>query len=130
MCADLKDHFLATPMREPEYIRIKSKYFSAALRKQYNLLDAIVHSNGYVYIKMKKGMFRLKQEAALLAYQHLAAQLAPRGYHPCPNTTELWRHATLRTKFCLCVDDFGIKYFTNTDANHPSYHIIIISVTI
>jgi hypothetical protein len=53
MCADLKDHFLDTLMKEPEYMRIKYKYFSAALRKQYDL-DAIVNEDGYVYIKSRK----------------------------------------------------------------------------
>jgi hypothetical protein len=116
MCADLKDHFLATPMKDPEYMRIHYKYFSPAMRQQYNL-ESIVHTDGYVYIKIKKGMYGLKQ-AALLAYQHLVKQLAPHGYHPIPNTTGLWQHDTRPTNFCLCVDDFGIKSFTLADANH------------
>jgi hypothetical protein len=62
-------------------------------------------------------MYGLKQ-AALLASQHLVNQLAPHGYHPCPNTTGLCMHTTRPTKFCLCVDDFGIKYFTRADADH------------
>jgi hypothetical protein len=33
LCADLKDHFLATPMQDPEYMRIKYKYFPEAIRK-------------------------------------------------------------------------------------------------
>jgi hypothetical protein len=116
MRADLKGLFLATPMKDPEYMRIKYKYFSAAIRKKYNL-DAIVNEHGYVYIKIKKGMYGLKQ-AALLAYRHLVTQLAPYGYHPCPYTTGLWMHDTRPTKSCLCVNDFGIKYFTNADATH------------
>jgi hypothetical protein len=56
-------------------------------------------------------MYGLKQ-AALLAYQHLVKQLAPYGYHPCPYTTGLWEHDTRRTTFCLCVGDFGVKYFS------------------
>jgi hypothetical protein len=62
-------------------------------------------------------MYGLKQ-AALLAYQHLVNQLAPHGYHPCPYTTGLWEHDTRPTKFCLCVDDFGVKYFSTADADH------------
>ena len=30
----------------------------------------------------------------------------------------LWTHTTRRTKFCLCVDDFGVKYFSKEDALH------------
>jgi hypothetical protein len=62
-------------------------------------------------------MCGLKQ-AALLAYKHLMNQLAPHGYHPCPYTTGLWEHGTRPTKFCLCVDDFGVKYFYTADADH------------
>ena len=35
-----------------------------------------------------------------------------------PHSTCLWRHHTLKTTFALCVDDFGVKYFSKTDANH------------
>jgi hypothetical protein len=114
--ADLKDHFLASPMKNPEFMRIKYKYFPEAIRQQYNL-DRLVTPEGYIYIRIKKGMYGLKQ-AALLAYQHLVNQLAPHGYHPCPYTTGLWQHDTRPTKCCLCVDDFGVKYFTKADADH------------
>jgi hypothetical protein len=46
-------------------------------------------------------------------------ELAPHGYYPCPYTTGLWKHASRPTKICLCVDDFGVKYFsTAADADH------------
>jgi hypothetical protein len=48
-CADLKDHFLASPMKDPEFMRIRYKYFPDAIRKQYNL-DRFVTSTGYIYI--------------------------------------------------------------------------------
>ncbi len=116
LTADLKDHFLASPMKDPEFMRIKYKYFPQAVRDQYNL-DNLVSPDGYIYIRIKKGMYGLKQ-ASLLAYKHLVNQLAPYGYRPCPYTTGLWEHTTRRTKFCLCVDDFGVKYFSTADAEH------------
>jgi hypothetical protein len=75
LTADLKDHFLASPMKDPEFMRIKYKYFPAAIRQQYDL-ERFVSSDDYIYIRIKKGMYGLKQ-AALLAYQHLVNQLAP-----------------------------------------------------
>ena len=33
LCADLKDHFLASPMKDPEYMCINYKYFPAAIRQ-------------------------------------------------------------------------------------------------
>ena len=61
-------------------------------------------------------MYGLKQ-AALLAHQQLITNLAPYGYHPIPDNN-FWKHETKPTIFCLCVDDFGIKYHSKADADH------------
>ena len=61
--------------------------------------------------------YGLKQ-AAVLAYNQLKAQLLPAGYAPIIDTVGMWQHATKRTKLCLCVDDFGIKYYGKEDNNH------------
>ena len=53
MCADIKDHFLATPMKNPEYMRVKYKYIPIDIRLRYNL-DAKVTPDGYIYIKFKR----------------------------------------------------------------------------
>jgi hypothetical protein len=113
LTADPKDHFLASPMKNNEFMRIKCKCFPAAIRKQCNL-DRFVSSDGHICIRIKKGMHGLKQ-AAILACKHLVNQLAP--HHPCPCTTGLWQHDTRPTKFCLCVDDFGAKYFSTAGAD-------------
>jgi hypothetical protein len=86
-------------MKDPEYMRLKYHYFPPAIRTQYKL-DHLLAPDGYIYIKIQRGMYGLKQ-AAILAYEHLVRQLAPHGYHPCPYTTGLWKHATRPTKFCL-----------------------------
>jgi hypothetical protein len=62
-------------------------------------------------------MYGLKQ-AAILAYQQLVTFLTPAGYMPVPNTTGMWKHRTRKTVFCICVDDFGIKYFNKDDIDH------------
>ena len=62
-------------------------------------------------------MYGLKQ-AAILAYDHLINNLSQHGYSPVPHTLGIWHHKTLRTKFCLCVDDFGVKYYSKADADH------------
>ena len=116
MCADIKDHFLATPMDHPEYMRVQYKYIPNDIRHRYNL-NSKVTSDGYIYIKIQKGMPGLKQ-AAILAYRHLKNCLEPFGYQPIPGTIGLWHHKSRPTKFCLCVDDFGIKYWSKEDAQH------------
>ena len=62
-------------------------------------------------------MYGLKQ-AAVLAYNQLKEKLLPKGYSPVNGTVGLWNHSTRKTQFCLCVDDFGIKYFNKNDADH------------
>jgi len=44
--------------------------------------------------------------------------LTPNGYHECPITPGLWKHTIRPIQFCLVVDDFGIKYTNQEDANH------------
>lgn len=116
MTADIKDFFLATPMEGYEYMRIHSKYFFDDIREKYKI-DEIVADDGYVYVRIEKGMYGLKQ-AAVLAYNNLVKILAKYGYEPCANTNGIWKHKTRKTKFVLCVDDFGIKYFNEEDKNH------------
>ena len=108
MTADIKDFFLASPMADPEFMRILLKHIPEDIILQYNLRE-LVDDNGYIYIKITKGMYGLKQ-AAILAYTKLISILKPFGYHPIPHTVGMWQHKTRKTKFCLCVDDFGIKY--------------------
>ena len=58
------------------------------------------------------------KQAAILAYQHLKESLEPYGYSPIKGTVGLWHHEKRPTKFCLCVDDFGIKFWDKSDADH------------
>ena len=99
-----------------EYIKIHIKNIPQDIIDTYNLQN-IVTPDGYVYIKIKKGMYRLKQ-AAVLAYNNLVNNLREHGYAPIPQTVGLWKHKTLPTTFCLCFDNFGIKYFKKEHADH------------
>ena len=74
-------------------------------------------SDAYVYIIIKKGIYRLKQ-ATILAYNNLKTHLLPHGYVPVLRTVGLWKHHMRPTKCCLCVDNFGITYYTNNDAQY------------
>ena len=53
-----------------------------------------------------------------MAFDNLVKNLSDHGYTPVPHTIGIWQHATRKTKFCLCVDDFGVKYFSKEDADH------------
>ena len=58
------------------------------------------------------------KKAVILAYQHLKSSLEPCGYSPIPGTIGTQRHDKRPTKFCLCVDDFRVKYWSKTDVDH------------
>jgi len=115
--ADLKDFFLVSTMPVYQYMRIHRKYLTNEIFDEYGLTDAHFDSKDYIYVEIRKGMYGLK-EAAILAFEQLRDHLAPFGYHPVKHTPGLWSHETLKTTFTLAVDDFGIKYFSKTDADH------------
>jgi hypothetical protein len=74
---------------------------------KYNLQAISVA--GWVYIKIIKGMYRLKQ-AGLLANQLLQQRLAPYTYHPARHTPGLWLHKTRPIAFTLVVDEFSVMW--------------------
>jgi len=52
MTLDISDFYLATPMEEYEYGRLKVDYIPEATMKKYNLHNLV--SNGYVYIQIRR----------------------------------------------------------------------------
>ena len=82
-------------------------------------LHKLVDPNGYVAIKIQKGMYGLPQ-AGILAQQLLKAQLNAHGYRQSTITPGLWRHDFRPISFTLCVDDSGIKYVGKEHVDHLS----------
>ena len=113
---DLKDFYLMTPMTRPEYMRMKLKDLPTEFVKLYRLTDK-VDTNGYIHIKIQKGMYGLPQ-AGILAQELLEKRLNKHGYRQSPITPGLWRHDFRPISFTLCVDDFGIKYVGREHAEH------------
>ena len=116
LTADIKDFFLASPMTTPEYMKVHRRHIPQDIMERYELHNKVT-ADGFIYVKIKKGMYGLKQ-AAILAYMGLKEKLALHGYAPVVGTVGLWKHSTRPIYFCLCVDDFGIKYFNPKDATH------------
>ena len=116
-------------MANPKFMKMKYSIFPPDIIKKYNL-DKLVATDGYIYIRIKKGMYGLK-EAAVLAYNQLSSFLNKYGYFHVPGTAGLWTHKQKQTAFCLCVDDIGLKYYNEKDLqhfltalkNHYTYHI-------
>jgi hypothetical protein len=113
---NIKNYCLGTPMAYYQYMRVPP---SVTPREVWNdpRYDIQVDADGYVYLEIRRGMYGLK-EAAIIAFNQLVTKLAPAGYKPAPFTPGLWRHHTKRTTFVLCVDDFGVKCFSQPHAQH------------
>ena len=115
MCIDIKNFYLGTPMSYFQYMRIHKQYIPQEVLDEYPEIE--FDHNGYAIVEIRRGMYGLK-EAGVIAFDQLVRKLKPFGYEPMPLTPGLWRHTTKRTTFTLCVDDFGVQYFTKSDAEH------------
>ncbi len=89
--------------------------FPADIIEYYKLMDKVL--DGYVYMEIRKGMYRLPQ-AGVLANKLLKECLARHGYFEQPHTPGLWKHVSRPVWFNLCVDDFGIKYIGREHLQH------------
>ena len=116
MTIDIKDFFLQINIKDDEYMQIHSKYFMPEICKKYNI-DKILAQDQHVYCKINKGMYGLKQ-AAQQTYDDLKTHLKEYGYEPDLFAQYIWKYNTQQTKFCLCVDDFGVQFFNKNDAEH------------
>ena len=64
--ADISNYFLAVPMKRCEYMKVKVKRLPQDIIKLYNLRDLITE-DGYVYIRIDKGIYGLKNATILLS---------------------------------------------------------------
>ena len=76
-----------------------------------------MYEDGWVYLKIVKVMYGLKQEG-IIANMELTKHLDKFGYYPVQHTPGLWIHKMHATIFTLVVDNFAIKYATKQDAEH------------
>ena len=94
-------------MERPEYMSIHSKYFIKDMQDKYGI-DNIIAPDSYVYCRIKRGMYGLKQ-AARLAYDAILTNLKKHRYAPDKYSPNIWVNETRDTKFSSCVDVFGFK---------------------
>ena len=73
--------------------------------------------NGWIYFRIKKVIYGLKQ-AGLLSNKMLAEILNKEGYYQAKHTLGLWPHKTTEISFTLVVDDFRVKYVKKEDMHH------------
>ena len=74
----------------PEYMRMCLDIMPDEIVDKYNL-HQLADSEGWVYIKIMKGMYGLPQ-ARLLVNKLLEQQLTARGFYQCQFTLGFWCH--------------------------------------
>jgi hypothetical protein len=116
MTMDIKDFYLNTPMARYEYMQLRIANMPEAVIEHYNLRDKAT-PDGYIYCEIQKGMYGLPQ-AGIIAQQLLEERLAKHGYRQSKTTPGLWKHDTRPISFTLVVDDFGVKYVGEENAQH------------
>ena len=113
---DVKNFYLNTPMEHSEYMKIPLSHIPDEIIAEY-ALKRKVHSDGAIYIKIRKGMYGLPQ-AGMLANKLLKRHLAKHRYYEVRHTPGYWRHVWRPIDFTLVVDDFGMGYEGNEHALH------------
>jgi hypothetical protein len=113
---DIKDFYLNTPMKRPEFMKLKLSDIPEEVIEHYNLRE-LATPDEYVYCKVTKGMYGLPQ-AGIIAQELLEQRLSTHGYYQSKIVNGLWKHRTRPICFSLVVDDFAIKYVNREDADH------------
>jgi hypothetical protein len=116
MTIDISNFYLMTPLKRPEFIRIKLSDIPQEIINKYKLRD-MAAEDGLVYIEANKGMYGLPQ-SGLLANELLEKRLNKHGYRQSKLVPGLWKHDTRHIQFTLVVDDFGVKYTDKADVEH------------
>ena len=112
---DISNMYLESLLPDAEYVRSRYDLIPPRIIQHYNL-DRIAH-NGFVYAKIKRAWYGLKQSGKI-AHDDLVAHLEQHGYIRAGQTDGLFTHQSRDISFTLVVGDFGIKYTNTEDLNH------------
>jgi hypothetical protein len=99
-----------------EYMCLPSDILPREIIHKYGLTN-IVDANGWIYVKIRKGMYTLHQ-AGILTNKLLTKCLTIRGYYQCHYTLGLWHPMWHDITFCLVINDFGIKTTSMVGMKH------------
>jgi hypothetical protein len=116
MTMDIKDFYLNTPMARYEYMRLRLADMPKDVTAHYKL-DEIATPEGYIYCEIQKGKYGLPH-AGIIAQLLLEERLEQDGYRQSKITPGLWTHDTRPISFSLVIDDFGVKYVGEENAQH------------
>ena len=82
LIADVKNFYLNNDLPDPEYMKLHLHIIPQEIIDEYSLHN-LVDNDGWVYPKIIKGMYGLKQ-AGIIANMKLTKHLDKFGYYPVP----------------------------------------------
>ena len=97
-------------------MRIQSIYFPPDIISIYHI-DEIIAEDGYVYIKIIKRMYGLKQSSIMSSNKIILTWSHTDNYR-YPSKLDYRPKKNRGTKKFLCGDDFRVRYFNKDDADH------------
>ena len=121
MTMDIANFYLLTPLKRPEYVKIKLRDIPEEIILEYKLRD-LATPDGNVYIKATKIMYGLPHEG-LFANKQLEKSLNKHGYQQRKLVPGLWKYKTRPIHFTLVVDNFGVKYTRQEYVDHLKPHL-------
>ena len=89
LVADVKIFYLNNDLPDPKYMKLQLHIIPQEIINQYSLHD-LVEKDGWVYLKITKGMYGLNQ-AGIIASMELTKHFNTFGYYPVQHTPGLWR---------------------------------------
>ena len=113
--SDISNIYLMSDLVNSEYIKCNYSLSPQRINEHYNLDDII--ENGFMYAKINKAWFGLKQSGKI-AHDNLVQHLKKHRYIQVKNTDGLFVHGLQDISFTSVVDDFGIIFSNKDGLNH------------
>ena len=86
--ADTSNFYLMTPLKRPEFVKVKLEDIPEEIVKENNLRESATPDR-WVYIRVSKGMYGLPQ-AGSLGHDLLELRLNKEGYYQSKIVPGLW----------------------------------------
>jgi hypothetical protein len=116
MTINIKDFYLMMPMDCYEYFRMKLELFPQGIINKYVLYDK-ADEYGNVFCEVRCGMYGLPQ-AGIITQDLLTKRHHKAGYRQSTITPGYWQYDWHPISFTLVINNFGVKYINNNNANH------------
>jgi hypothetical protein len=112
---DIHDFYLGTKLDQPEFMFLTRKQLPQDIIDEFT--GTIDWKNDRALVQINHSLYGLPYAGRVSAIK-VTKLLNTHGYHECPSTPCLYKHATNGVYFTLVVDDYLIKFHNKSDAEH------------